>query len=238
MVVSIHQPDYIPWLGFYYKVAHSDLFVYLDDAQFSNAAAHNFNVIKTAQGELRLKIPVQQKMGDAILEVKTRDTMPWREKHLKTLEMNYKKAPYFDLFYPMFAEVLSKEYASIAELNMAINAMILQGFGIHVPVLRSSSMGIETLREERILDICSKVGADVYLSGNGARVYQEEAHFSDRGIVLQYLDYQPIAYPQVWPRVGFLPCMSVIDYIFNCGFDWAYVEEQVQKRNASAGDRT
>jgi len=231
MIVSIHQPDYIPWLGLYYKIAHSDTFVYLDDAQYSNEADHNVNKIKTAQGELKLKIPVEQHLGDLILDVRTKDELRWKEKHLKTIEMNYKKAPFFDAVFPGFADVINAHTGSIADLNIAINKYICKGFGFDTKIVKSSDMDITSLREERVIDICLKLGADEYLSGNGARAYQTEEHFTDKGLKLTYLDYKPIEYSQLWQKVGFLPCMSAIDYIFNCGFDWDYVEKSVRELN-------
>ncbi len=231
MIVSIHQPDYIPWLGLYYKMAHSDVFVYLDDAQYSNEADHNVNRIKTPQGELKLKVPVEQHLGDLICNVRTRDELGWKEKHLKTLKMNYAKAQYFNVIYPRFEEVIVSHTGSIAELNMAINRYICEGFGIRTRIIKSSDMNIKTAREERVIDICLAVGGTEYLSGNGARVYQTESHFTDRGLKLTYLDYKPIEYKQLWPKVGFLSCMSVLDYIFNCGFDWKFVEKRVKELN-------
>lgn len=230
-VVAIHQPDYIPWLGFYYKVAHSDQFVYLDDAQFSNEAAHNFNVIKTAQGQLRLKIPVHQKMGDPINIVRTKDELKWREKHLKTIEMNYKRGAYFNEVFPGYRDVLMAGYDNLSEMNISVNQFILDGFGIKTPIVRTSEMNIAKVREERILEICKKLDATEYLSGNGARTYQVQEHFDAAGVTLTYLDYKPIEYRQLWPKVGFLSCMSVMDYVFNCGFNWDYVEEEVEKNS-------
>lgn len=231
MIVSIHQPDYIPWLGLYYKMAHSDIFVYLDDAQYSNEADHNVNVIKTAQGALRLKVPVEQHLGDLICNVRTKDELRWKEKHLKTIQMNYGKAKFFQEVFPGFAEVIENHSGSIADLNMAINRYICNGFEIKTPILKSSELGIKTAREQRVIDICLAVGGKEYLSGNGARVYQTEEHFTECGLKLSYLDYKPIEYKQLWPKVGFLPCMSVLDYIFNCGFDWEYVEKAVKDLN-------
>lgn len=230
MVVSIHQPDYIPWLGLYYKMAHSDAFVYLDDAQYSNEAAHNFNLIKTPQGELKLKVPVEYKFGDVINTVRTRDELKWKEKQLKTIKLNYAKAPFFNDFYPMLEGVILREHQNISEMNMAINEVICKGFKIEPKIYKSSDMNITTVREERVINICVALGGDEYLSGNGARVYQTEEHFLDRGVKLTYLDYKPIEYKQIWKN-GFLPCMSAIDYIFNCGFDWDYVEQQVKELN-------
>ncbi len=231
MIVSIHQPDYIPWLGLYYKMAHSDVFVYLDDAQYSNEADHNVNKIKTPQGELKLKVPVEQHLGDLICNVRTRDELGWKEKHLKSLKMNYAKAQYFNVIYPGLETVILSHTGSIAELNMAINRYICDGFGIRTRIIKSSDMNIKTVREERVIDICSAVGGTEYLSGNGARAYQTESHFTDRGLKLTYLDYKPIEYKQLWPKVGFLSCMSVLDYIFNCGFDWEFVEKRVKELN-------
>ena len=225
MIIAIHQPDYIPWLGLYYKMAHCDIFLYLDDAQYSNEADHNVNVIKGSQGPVRLKVPVEQHLGDLICNVRTRDELRWKEKHLKTLQMNYGKAAHFNEIFPGYESIISSHIGTIADLNIAINGFICDGFGIHPKVLLSSKLGITTVREERVIDLCLAVGGTEYLSGNGARVYQKEEDFTAKGLKLTYLAYKPIEYNQLWG--DFLPCMSVLDYIFNCGFNWSYVEEQV-----------
>ena len=124
MKVAIHQPDYIPYLGFFYKMYKSDLFIYLDDAQFSNEAAHNFNKIKTPHGVLRVKFPVEMKFGDPINHVRPKDELKWKEKHLKTIEMNYKKAPFFSDIYPSLKEVYLNDYSNVADLNIALNTFI------------------------------------------------------------------------------------------------------------------
>ena len=115
MKVAIHQPDYIPYLGFFYKMYKSDLFIYLDDAQFSNEAAHNFNKIKTPQGVLRVKFPVEMKFGDPINHVRPKDELKWKERHLKTIEMNYKKAPFFSDIYPSLKEVYLNDYSNVQD---------------------------------------------------------------------------------------------------------------------------
>ena len=92
--VSIHQPCYLPYLGIIYKIWRSDIFVYLDDVQYSNGYVFEWNRIKTPQGECRLKIPLEKKFGQLLTEVKPKDFLGWKEKHLKVVEMNYKRAPY------------------------------------------------------------------------------------------------------------------------------------------------
>ena len=95
-------------------------------------------------------------------------------------------------------------------------------------------MNIKTLKEERVIDICVLLGADEYISGNGARAYEVESHFIDRGVKLHYTDYQPIHYKQCWG--DFIPNLSILDYIFNCGFDWEYVLKDIKKENEKMGE--
>ena len=231
MIISIHQPDYIPYLGYFYKIAQSDKFVYLDDCQFSNDNMHHWNKIKTPQGECRLKIPVAQSLGDPINKVRPKDELGWKQKQLKTIEMNYGKAPHFAETFPEIADILLKDYDNIADLNIALNTHIAKSFGFSAEFYRTSEMKIDTVREERVIDICCALGGTAYISGNGARVYQEEEHFTSRGVELVYTDYKPIEYRQQWKKVGFLPYMSVVDYIFNCGYDWDYVDGEIKKLN-------
>lgn len=228
MRISIHQPDYIPYLGYFYKIYLSDKFVYLDDAQYSNNNLHDKNRIKTANGETTLKIPVEHRFGDPINKVKTRDNLGWKQKHLKTILMNYKKAPFFDEIYPAFEELLLRDYPSLSELNISINNHFIKSFGLTQNIFRSSELGISSSREERVIDISSALGGDEYISGHGASVYQDPEHFLERGIKLTYTDYKPIEYRQLWK--DFIPNMSVLDYVFNCGYDWEQVVSQIQSR--------
>jgi hypothetical protein len=225
MIIAIHQPDYIPYPGYFYKIAQSDCFVFLDDAQYSNEGFSNWNRIKSPQGELRLKAPVQQTLGNRIQEVKTRDYLGWKQKHLKTLWMNYKKAKYFEPVYSDFESILRPEYENIADMNIAIIQLFCRKLGITKRFERSSSLGITTFKEERILDICTALKGSVYLSGNGARVYQAREHFLESGIELRYTNYHSIIYKQLWGE--FLPDLSIIDYLFNHGYDWDSIKVQL-----------
>lgn len=232
MVVSIHQPNYIPFLGYFYKISKSDFFVFLNDVQYINDGLTNYNKIKTPQGELRLKIPVDCHFGDEINKVRTKDELNWKEKHLKTIAMNYKKAKFFDEVFPEFAELLSQSYENIAEQNIAINTWIAKSFGFKTKIINSEEINVSTNKEQRIIDIVKKIGGGdtEYLSGKGARKYQDEKHFVCEGIKLTYTDYQPIEYNQQWNKVGFIQNLSVLDYILNCGFDWELVEAQIKRR--------
>ncbi|ADQ79104.1 WbqC-like family protein [Paludibacter propionicigenes WB4] len=216
MLVSIHQPDYLPWLGYFNKIALSDVFVFLDDAQFSTDNIHNWNRIKSPQGELKIKIPVEQKLGYKINEVRTKDELKWREKHLKSISMFYRRAPYYEEVFPDFENIIMKTYPDISKLNETIIRYFCDGFGIQTKFLLSSDLNLSTFNEERVIDICKAVGGTRYYSGNGAKAYQVEEHFTNRGIQLEYTHFEPFEYPQQWGN--FIPCMSVIDYVMNCGF--------------------
>jgi hypothetical protein len=225
MIASIHQPDYIPYIPYFIKLALSDIFVFLDDAQYSNSKMHQWNRIKTPQGECRLKIPVEKSFGFAINQVRTRDELNWKENHLKTLHLNYVRAPFFERVYEPFQEILLKPYDSLADLNIAINTWITRGFGLQTRIIRASDLKIESRSEDRILDICNLVGADVYISGNGARKYQVEEHFTARNIQLKYVNNSPFVYNQLWNE--FIPNLSVLDFLFNHGFDWNFILDKV-----------
>ena len=218
MVVSIHQPNYIPYLGYFYKMAKSDVFVFLDDVQFSKGAVHNWNNVNSKGGPVRMSIPVSHHMGDLINEVECTDGLRWKRKHLRTLEMNYVKAPYFEMVYEGFKAVLNQSGENLAELNENIILWMKEGFGLRCEVKKSSEMNIVTAKEERVIDIVSTLGGDVYYSGNGAAVYQKEQHFAERGIKLVYSDYRPVPYPQIH-GYEFTPNLSALDYVMNCGFD-------------------
>ena len=215
MKATIHQPCYLPYLGVFYKIWQADEFVYLDDAQYSNGYVFDWNRIKTPQGECRLKVPTARVFGQKLTEVTPKNLLKWREKHLKTVQMNYKKAPYFGEFFDLYKQILMEDYESLAALNIALMDMFMEWFGLHPVVHKSSDMNLETRSEARVIEICQRIGADEYISGTGGKNYQEEDHFVGAGIKLTYADYIPLAYPQQWG--GFQANMSALDYAMNCG---------------------
>lgn len=217
MIAAIHQPDYIPYPGYFYKIKKSDVFLFLDDAQFSNNGGHDWNLIKTPRGAQRMKVPVLQTLGDPINKVKTKDDLGWKKQHLQAVLANYQNAPYFQTIYPMIQELLTASFENIAEMNAAIIIRLAHEFGLNPVFLKTSELNITTKREQRIIDLCHAVQAETYFSGSGARVYQSEATFLANKIKLVYSDYHPAPYPQLWE--GFIENLSVIDYVMNCGFD-------------------
>lgn len=224
--IAIHQPDYLPYIGYFYKIYESDHFVFLDDAQYSNIGFTNQNRIKTPQGELKLKIPVKQTLGDKINEVITKNDLGWKEKHLKNLAMNYKRSKYFDEVYSDMEQLLDNDYEGISDLNIHVITYISKKLGISKEFTISSSLGITSKKEERVIDICTKLNGGCYLSGNGAKVYQVEEHFLDKGINLIYTEFKPVYYEQLWG--DFIWNLSIVDYLFMYGYNWDYIKEWVK----------
>lgn len=222
-VISIHQPNYLPWLGYFYKIYKSNTFVSLDDTQFSNTAMHEFNYIKNKTGKLKIRVPVQYKFGDALRDVKIKNTTDWKANHLKMLQDNYSQAKYFTEIFRDFSEILNDSTETlISELNLKLIIHICNKFGFkNIEYIKSSALNLQTKREEKILDLCNTLQADVYYSGVGAKAYQTEESFTNRGLILEYSDFKAFEYPQLFGEYeGYL---SVIDYLMNFGYDWDFV---------------
>ena len=219
--IAIHQPNYIPWLGYFYKIWQSDIFVFLDDVQFTNEGMQNYHYIKTPQGPFRLKIPVQHNFGDTIAKVTIRYELDWVKKHLKTIEMNYKKSAFFEEVYNDFKSVLSGGHQTLSELDISLIKYFSNKLNIDTSFINSSELDIQTVREEKILDICNALKGTTYYSGTGAKTYQIEEDFLDRGIELKYSSFKPFGYPQLWGQ--FQSNVSILDYLMNCGYDWERV---------------
>lgn len=226
--IAIHQPNYFPWLGYFFKIFQSDLFVFLDDVQYTNEGMQDYQYIKTPQGSFRLRIPINKKFGQKIKEVTIKDELNWRKKHLRTIEMNYKKAPYFDTVFPDFYTLIINSSPYLSDLDRLIIEFICKKFGIHTAFINSSELSIDSQREEKILDICSALDANIYLSGIGAKAYQNPRNFQKRGIKLKYSTFKQFEYPQLWG--SFQNNVSIIDYLMNCGYNWNRVLDN-QKSN-------
>ncbi len=216
--IAIHQPNYIPWLGFFYKVAKCDIFVFHDDVQFSKKGMHNFHYIKSSNNLLRLKIPVLHKHGQLINEIVTKDELNWQNNHLNLIEENYRKAPYFKEVYEDFSLLINKKHTSLSELNIDIIKFISHKFGLFPQFINASELNLTTFKEEKVIDLIKNLEGTIYYSGIGAKAYQTESNFQACGIRLKYSTFNPFTYPQQFEPYESNVC--VLDYLMNCGYDW------------------
>lgn len=217
MIVGIHQPNFIPWIGYFYKIYKSDIFVLLNDVQFVKNGYADRNSIKTAQGSCYLKLPLEIKSHTANYdEIRIKHELNWQDKQLKTIAMNYKKAPFFEEVYADVERWFRNPEGALDRFNAGIIMDISKKLGFDTEFRWSGDMGLTDKSTERLIDILKLCGGDRYFSGAGGANYQDEERYRQEGIELIYTDFEYPQYPQLWK--GFEKNLSVLDLLFNCGY--------------------
>ena len=219
MLVTIHQPEHLPWLGFLDKARRADLLVFLDSVQFRKNYFQNRNRVRASTGAQWVTVPVLTK-GNADQDIREvainhAGSPRWREKYWGTLEQAYRRAPFWNDYSGELRETLWTETSSLAALNIRLIQLLLRWFSIEVRMIRSSEIEATGSRSELLLDICRRTGADRYLSGISGREYLDTALFSSAGIAVQFHEFHHPLYQQRYEP--FLPCMSAVDVLFNHG---------------------
>ena len=217
MILSIHQPAYLPWLGLLDKIAHAEIYIFLDTVQFEKNSFINRNKIKTSQGPQWLTIPVKMKghISSKLIDMLIDDDQPWRSKHLKSIKSNYQKSPYFIKNFPKLEELLSIPDTNLSELCWKHLEFWLNEFQIKTQIYRSSSLPVIGKKHDLILNLCKYFSADHYLSGALGADYLKVNDFTDAGIKIEYQEYIHPVYSQLWDN--FEPNLSIVDYWMNCG---------------------
>ncbi|MBI3454381.1 MAG: WbqC family protein [Candidatus Rokubacteria bacterium] len=217
MKVAVHQPQYLPWLGYFDKMDQVDCFVLLDCVQFKKNEWQNRNRIKTASGWQWLTVPVLHRFPQRISEVRINTTAPWARKHFQALASNYQGAPFFAAHRPFFEALYAREWTSLTDLSLATLRYLVETLGIPTKLVLASTLGVEdgTGGTDRLVAICRALGADAYLSGAGGSAYLDPGRFEAAGIRLCVQAFRGPVYPQ---RFGaFEPNLSIVDLVFNCG---------------------
>jgi len=216
MIVAIHQPHYMPWLGYFDKMGRADVFVFLDTVQFKKNEFQNRNKVKGPNGAIWLTVPIYQHFGQKISGVTINNTVNWRQKHIKTLYTNYRKSPHFDRYFNIFEDFLSKPWEKLSDLNIACVKMIASLLGIEVQYLIASELGITSdNRDMRLIEIIKKVGGGRYIAGSGGKEYMNLALYKKEEIAVEFQDFAHPRYPQLFD--DFVPGLSSIDYLCNVG---------------------
>ncbi|WP_054031285.1 WbqC family protein [Desulfatitalea tepidiphila] len=217
MIVTISQPRYLPWLGYFHRIAASDLFIYLDTVQYTPRDWENRNKVKTSQGAAWLTVPVKARYRCHIPQVIISDTQSWQKKHWHTIVSCYSRAPYFQRYEGKLKEIYQdRTWAELTDLNVTLTKVLCQCLGLSGKrFMKASELGVPGRGNELLLNLCKAVGATVYLSGSQGCHYMDERAFGDAGIGVRYQNYLHPLYPQQFG--DFLPCMAVVDLLFNCG---------------------
>ncbi len=217
MILSAHQPLYLPWAGFFHKIALADQFCVFDAVQFEYHEFGNRNRIMTHQGPLLLTVPVEKKghLTRRFCDMKI-DGSIWAEKHAKALRLSYAKAPFFKDYMEPLEAILRKHHVFLADLNVEILVWLLACLGLDRPIARASDCNFTGVGSALVLDMCLQLRANRYIFGSLGRDYADLKSFNDAGVEAVFQTYTPPVYKQVH-RKPFEPRLSVLDLLFNEG---------------------
>ena len=216
MIVAVHQPQYLPWIGYFDKMRRADVFCYLDDVQYKKNEWQNRNRIKTAQDWQWLTVPVRYRFPEKINEVQINNTTNWSKKHLQSLITNYSRAPYFKAHIPIFEDMFSREWMLISELNIHLIECLREALQLQEKTtVISSEFNLRAEPTDRLIDICKAVGADTYLAGQGAAGYMDLKRFEENDLKVIVQDFKHPVYSQLFK--DFQSHLSSVDLLFNCG---------------------
>ncbi|MBL7044480.1 MAG: WbqC family protein [Pirellulaceae bacterium] len=218
MKVGIIQPSYIPWKGYFDLVDAVDLFVFLDDVQYTRRDWRNRNRINSHSGPQWLTVPVFFSRHDEktkIQDVRIDNSSAWRKKHIASITQSYRKAPYFNTFSDQLFEIIAGDSSCISDLDIALTHHLMDALGISTRTIVASELNVGQSRDEHLIEILLATGASSYLSGPSAKSYIRNELFAEHGITLEYMSYRYPEYPQ--RSNSFEHNVSVIDLLFNCG---------------------
>ncbi len=214
-IVSIRQPGYLPYLGFFKKIQSVDIFVFLDDVQYERGDWDNRNKIKTFDGPKWLTVPTQNKFGAQLNEVQIDNIHNWSKKHKSTIKINYQKSQYFEKYWTEIEKKLDRKWEKLIDLNLALINYVISELHIETKIIHSSKLKIKKSGSEKLLEICKKLNSSTYLSGELGINYLNEEIFKDSGIKIIYEQFEHPTYNQI--HGGFISNMSIIDLLFNEG---------------------
>lgn len=215
------QPAYLPWIGYFQRIALSDLHVILDHVEIDKNSKTKFvnrNKIRTPEGWSWLTVPLKVadvQVGKAINHLEIDNGQPWAKKHQKAIRHSYGRAAYKENLDAAISSVYDKTWNRLTELLSETTAILLAALEMKPDVHKSSSMEVSRVGSDLILEICLLTGASEYISGPFGRNYLDREAFRKAGVKLLFHEYSPEVYPQIYP--GFEPYLSILDLLFNCG---------------------
>lgn len=236
MLVAIHQLHYLPWLRYFEKIHRADVFIVLDDIQYSKNGWQNRNRVKAAQGAVVLTVPVLHKHLQRLDEVRVDNSVNWARKHWTTIEQAYGKAPFFHEHAPFFGDTYSRSWNSMNALNRHILEYLVSSLGISTPLVFASSLGVEGEATDRLINLILTVNGDAYYSGAYAlEKYLDADVLKEAGINLILQNWHSKVYPQ--RHGGFIPDLSVVDLLMNCGSKALGVLSGDESRDVECGGK-
>lgn len=215
MIISIHQPDFIPWTGFFDKIKRSNKFYFLDDVQFARRGWTNRDKIIINSSQDWLTVPVIKKgsFNQLIRDVKIDSSLDWKKKHLNTIKFNYKKTLNFPIFYDLLEEIYVKKFEFLIDFNLELISLILKILEINTQLFYSSDLNLKNQNSDKILSIVLKSKSKSYLTGTPSLDYLDLNSFKKNNINVIIHDFNVKEYQENYEN--FKKELSVVDYIFN-----------------------
>lgn len=219
-IVAILQPVYLPWLGYFEQMAVADHFVFLDDVQYTRHDWRNRNRVKTATGPIWLTVPVRKHRRDSpIHDIEINNREDWRRRHLRSIEVNYSKCPYFQPLYSELERELSVSRSRLVDLDTSLISLLCRHLAITTPTSLASAIAKTAPSagdpNRRILEICRHHEAEILYDGARAARFIDVERFRDAGIEVVFQDYRHPRYRQAFGE--FLSHQAAIDLIMNTG---------------------
>ncbi|WP_448189523.1 WbqC family protein [Azospirillum sp. sgz301742] len=217
MKVAVHQPNYIPWLGYFAKLASVDIFVFLDDVQLPQGRSYVHRTkVHSPSGGAWLSAPIRREERQLIKDVQFAEE-DWRRRHQATLFHTYRKAPFFDAVMPLVEAIYAFGADSLAGFNRNAVVLLAEFLGLTCRFELSSDFAVAASSDDRLIELVRMVGGDTYISGAGGQNYQSPEKFAAAGIDLCVCEYRPRPYFQ--SQGGFLSGLTILDAMFNLGRD-------------------
>jgi hypothetical protein len=216
IILSAHQPVYMPWLGLFHKIALADIFCVFDIVQYQRKDFNNRNKIKTSAGSIWLTVPVKSsgRLDSIITDIEIIND-GWPKKHLKSIELNYKKTPYFEQYFHGLKKILDTPYQYLVDLNFDILVYVLKVLDVNTKIVKASDFSFVGTKSELVLDMCIQLNADIYIFGENGKDYADIDAFTSAGMSPYFQSYNHPVYNQI--KGKFMPYMNIFDLLFNEG---------------------
>jgi len=220
MILTAHQPTYLPWIGTFHKILLSDTFCFFDIAQYQKKEWDNRNKIYTHNGELMLSVPTksQNHFDKTIGNICINNETSWAEKQYRSIFLNYKKHPFFDEHNPFLEDMyLNQSWYKLSDLNIHFYKYIIKLLDKDIKIIMASDLKLQGSKSNLVLDMCKKLNASTYVFGGEGKNYAIKDSFKENNISLIFQDYKHPVYKQYRNKGQFLPNLSILDLIMNYG---------------------
>lgn len=217
MIITIHQPNYFPYPGFFHKISLAEVFVVMDDVQFQYDHTNRNKIVSPNGGWTRITVPTKrQHKFYNIKDVEINNELPWRKKNWDSIYTAYVDTKFFYLYNDYLEKLYTLEWNYLFDINFEIIKKCIEWLGIKIEIIKESELNIKGEGTERLVNVCKKLQATTYVSGDGGKNYLNEKLFEKNHINLQYQNYKSIMYTQNLTKT-FIPNLSILDALANIG---------------------